>query len=111
MPETLNSALQAPTPDTIRDELADMILKDLLGPAGGAEEKLDPREDRVYGRYLVGMLAPVSARVEAEEQDSLQIAEQDDGEVGPSEAATTPVETFFPNSMGLSFLVEKGTKA
>ena len=88
-----------------------MIVKDLLGPAGGPDEELDQREDRVYGRYLVGMLAPVSARVEPEEQDSLQTAEQDDVETGASEAATTPVETFFPNSMGLSFLVEKGTKA
>ena len=88
-----------------------MVVKDLLGPAGGAAEELDQREDRVYGRYLVGMLAPVSARVEPEEQDSLQTAEQDDVETGASEAATTPVETFFPNSMGLSFLVEKGTKA
>lgn len=106
-----NSSLPAITPTAIRHELADMVVKDLLGPAGGPDEELDQREDRVYGRYLVGMLAPVSARVEPEEQDALGTAEQDDVEVGASEAATAPAETFFPNSMGLSFLVEKGTKA
>lgn len=106
-----NSTLPAITPIAIRNELTDMVVKDLLGPAGAPDEELDQREDRVYGRYLVGMLAPVSARVEPEEQDALGTAEQDDVEVGASEAATTPAETFFPNSMGLSFLVEKGTKA
>lgn len=107
----LNSGLPAITPTAIRNELTDMIVKDLLGPAGGSDEELDQREDRVYGRYLVGMLAPIATRVDAGEQDSLQTAQQDDIEVGASEAATTPADTFFPNSMGLSFLVETGTTA
>ena len=48
-----------------------MVVNDLLGPAGGPDEELDQREDRVTGRYLVGMLAPKSTPVEAEEQDAL----------------------------------------
>ena len=83
-----NSALLTTTPYEIRDELTKMIVNDLLGPAGGPDEELDQREDRVFGRYLVGMLAPVAARVDAEEQDALGTDEQDDGEVGATEAAT-----------------------
>ena len=35
-----------------------MVIRDLLGPAGGPEEELNQYEDHVYQRYLVGMLAP-----------------------------------------------------
>ena len=48
-----------------------MVVNLLLGPAGGPDKELDQREDRVTGRYLVGMLAPKSTPVEAEQQDSL----------------------------------------
>lgn len=33
-----------------------MVLRGLLGPAGGSEEELDV--ERVHERYLVGLLAP-----------------------------------------------------
>ena len=105
------SALPIATPHAIRDELTAMIVNDLLGPAGGSEEELDQREDRVTGRYLVGMLAPKSTPVEAEGQDALGTDDEDDAEVGPTEASTTPVSTFFPNSIGLSFVVAPETKA
>ena len=54
-------ALPPITPYAIRDELTAMVVNDLLGPAGGPEEELDQREDRVTSRYLVGMLAPKSS--------------------------------------------------
>ena len=81
-------------------------MKDLLGPAGGPIEELDQREDRVTGRYLVGMLAPKSTPVEAAEQDALGTDQAEDPEVGSSETAATSKDTFFPNSIGMSFLVE-----
>jgi len=88
-----------------------MVVQDLLGPAGGPEEELDQREDRVVGRYLVGMLAPKSMRVEAEEQDSLGTDGTDDPEVGTTDVSTPPASTFFPNSIGMSFVVETEAKA
>ena len=100
-----------PSPHAIRDELTEMVVKDILGPAGGLDEELDQREDRANGRYLIGMLAPKSTRVEPEEQDALGTAEQDDNEVGPTDVSTPPTDTFFPNSMGLSFLVDSAAKA
>jgi hypothetical protein len=109
--ETPPPALPPITPHAIRDELTTMIVNDLLGPAGGLDEELDQREDRVTGRYLVGMLAPKSSPVEAEEQDTLGTDGKDDPEVGPTDASTPPAATFFPNSIGMSFVVESDAKA
>ncbi len=100
-----------PTPHAIRDELTEMVVKDLLGPAGGPDEELDQREDRVTGRYLVGMLAPKSMAVEAEGQDALHTDQAEDVEVGSTEASAPSTTTFFPNSIGLSFVVEPEAKA
>lgn len=107
LPLTLPTA----TPYSIRDELTGMIINDLLGPAGGPEEELDQREDRVTGRYLVGMLAPKSTPVDASGQDSLGTDDKDDPEVGATDASTPPADTFFPNSIGMSFMLESDAKA
>ena len=108
---TTAPALPPITPHAIRDELTEMVVNDLLGPAGGPDEELNQREDRVTGRYLVGMLAPKSTPVEAETQDTLGTDDQDDPEVGATDASTPPASTFFPNSIGLSFVVESEAKA
>ena len=84
-----------------------MIVNDLLGPAGGPDEELHQREDRVTGRYLVGMLAPKSTSVEAEEQDNLGTDGKDDPEVGKTDASTPSASTFFPNSIGITFVVQR----
>ena len=56
MNPTMTSLLQSiPSPTRIREELEQMVLKDLLGPVGGPEEEID--EPSVRDRYLVGMLA------------------------------------------------------
>src|SRR6187549_1053344 len=90
----------------IRDELTAMVVHDLLGPAGGPEEELDQREDRVTGRYLIGMLAPKSTNIEAATQDSLGTDQADDPEVGATDSGSPSADTFFPNSIGMSFVVE-----
>ena len=55
----------------IRDELTDMVVRDLLGPAGGSDEELNQYEDHAYQRYLVGMLAPKDKEVDGGELDEL----------------------------------------
>ena len=47
----------APSPAEMRKELEDLIVCDLLGPAGGENEVL-PGKNRVRDRYIAGMLAP-----------------------------------------------------
>ena len=103
--------LTLPSPYAIRDELTAMVVKDLLGPAEGPEEELDQREDHAYGRYLVGLLAPMSAVVEGEVMDSLGTDGVDDQEVGTTDASTSAKDSFFPNSIGMSFMVEGSEEA
>jgi len=47
-----------PSPAALRREFQDLVVGDLLGPAGGDEETL-PGRTRVRDRYLVGMLADI----------------------------------------------------
>lgn len=97
--------LAPPSPHAIRDELTAKVVKDLLGPAEGPEEELDQREDHAFGRYLVGLLAPRSAVVEGEQMDRLGTDGMDDQEVGATDASTSAKDSFFPSSIGMSFMV------
>ena len=47
----------APSPFALREELIDLLRRDLLGPADGPEEEI-PTDSRLTQRYLVGSLAP-----------------------------------------------------
>lgn len=64
------------SPAAVRAELTDLILGDLVGPAGGANEVL-PRNEQPRDRYLVGMIAPRGGQVEPEREDSLIAGEED----------------------------------
>ena len=108
---TSPTPLVTATPFDVRDELTEIVLKDLLGPAGGNDEELSQYEDRATGRYLIGMLAPKATPVEAGDLDHLGTDGADDAEVGSTDAATPSKTTFFPNSMGMSFVVESAAKA
>jgi hypothetical protein len=43
--------MTTPTPAAIRDELTDMVIRDLLGPSDGPDEELNQRESHIYQRY------------------------------------------------------------
>ena len=98
-------ALTAASPNVIRDELTDMVVRDLLGPAGGLNEELDQYEDHAYQRYLVGMLAPKGSEISGGELDELATGDGDEGEEGAPESGVPAGSTYFPSSMGLSFVV------
>jgi hypothetical protein len=115
--------LAAPPPVTMRAELEQLVLNDLLGPAGGPEEEVDERN--ITDRYLIGMLAPQRRRVgpdtpeereedappgrrrmvAPEEQDDLAVAGADSAEEGAVESEAQSA-TFYPSSFGLSFCVD-----
>lgn len=105
------SILAPPPPYAIRDELTEMVIRDLLGPAGGPDEELGQREDRVRERYLVGMLAPKAVSVDAGTMDELGTTETDDAEVGPTDISAPSNDSMFPSSMGMSFVVDPEEKA
>ncbi len=97
--------MSTPTPSDLRDELTDMVVRDLLGPAGGPEEELSQYEDHVYQRYLVGMLAPKASEIPGGELDELAASDGDDGEEGAPESGVPAGHAYFPSSMGMSFVV------
>ena len=99
------NVLVTASPAAIRDELTDMVIRDLLGPAGGPEEELNKYEVHAYGRYLVGMLAPKSSEIPGGELDDLATTGGDEGEEGAPDTGVPPVGTYFPSSMGMSFVV------
>jgi len=92
LPQTL---LAAPSPAALRDELEQLVLLDLLGPAGGPEEEVN--ESNVQDRYLVGMLAPSYKHMLPEELEELELAESSGGEDGTSERSvlTTPTSILL----------------
>jgi hypothetical protein len=107
---TSTPVLATKTPSDLRDELTAMVIHDLLGPAGGPNEELNQYEDHAYQRYLVGMLAPKEKVVDGGELDELATGDGDEGEEGSAESGVPAGSTYFPASMGLSFVVATETK-
>lgn len=127
---------QSLSPTQIRDDLHGILIRDLLGPAGGPEEELDRRESRVRDRYLTGMLAPqrsedahgqpvrasqrdevTDAEVDEERDldadlpDALDTGAEEDGEDATSDFVMPGGRTFCPSSMGLTFQVERSVES
>src|SRR5436309_15099106 len=105
-----------PSPIKVRDDLEEMVVADLLGPAGGPTEDVDERT--VRDRYLVGILAPRRQRAEpaggkdaeAEEDefppviaDELPEGGADSLEDGPTDLSAMLPKDTSPSSFGLSF--------
>src|SRR5258708_6422385 len=97
------STLATPSAAQLREELEEMVRRDLLGPAGGEDEELE--DDRVYERYLLGALAP-SSQTMPEEQDKLDIAESGSAEDGPADTDSAQKSSLNPSSIGLTFCVD-----
>ena len=93
----------------LRAQLEDMVLRDLLGPAGGEEEEVD--ESRVTERYLVGMLAPRKQQPSVDERDVLAEAGADSVEEGATEVSPSLSGTLFPSSFGMTFTVDGNTRS
>jgi hypothetical protein len=97
-----------PNPPELRRQLAELVMRDLLGPAGGPEEEV--AESSVRDRYLVGMLAPRKQEVEPETLDDLATGGADAGDDGSAEPAAPAIRTLFPSAFGMSFSIALDTK-
>ncbi len=95
--------LKTPSAVELRDELVEMVGRDLLGPAGGPEEEVG--EPNVRDRYIVGMLAPKKALLIPEEFEETGVESGTDSEDGTPEQQMPIVPNMFPSSMGLTFSV------
>lgn len=88
-------SLARKTPSDLRNELTDMVVRDLLGPAGGPEEELNQYEDHAYQRYLVGMLAPKDEEIDCAQLDDLATSDGDESEEGvPIQECRREAPTF-----------------
>ncbi len=96
-------AASLPSPTALRAELEDLVVRELLGPAGGAEEEVD--ESRVSDRYLVGILAPRRTIVRAAESDSLASDGAGTVEDGNADDLALPMDSLAPAAIGLTFTV------
>ncbi|WP_370374936.1 DISARM system helicase DrmA [Candidatus Chloroploca sp. Khr17] len=93
----------------MRAELEHLVLRDLLGPAGGPEEEI--AESSVRDRYLVGMLAPRQQQIAPEEQDDLNQSGEDAPDDGPIDRGATQAPSMFPSSFGLTFTLDGSCEA
>jgi len=116
----MSSILPAkPTARELRAKLEEMVVNDLLGPAGGEAEELVERN--VRDRYLVGVLSPKRKAGdqgqqggEVEEDTPLIPDELSEGGVDSSDDGVTdlgvPVpRAHMPSSFGLTFCVSAET--
>lgn len=101
----------APSPAEIREELQALIIGDLLGPAGGADEEIPGRE-RVRDRYVLGALAPKDTGAVDPERSSSEGAVEGDDSAGSGDAdPAAGGRSLFPSSMGFSCAVDASVTA
>jgi hypothetical protein len=95
--------LRVPSPRELRAELEQIVVRDLLGPAGGPTEELDERS--VRDRYLVGMLAPRGQLLRPEQSDELATAGAGTAEEGQPDPDSLQGQGMSPFSLGMTFSV------
>jgi hypothetical protein len=99
----------------VRDELAGLIERDLLGPWDGELEAFPPRSPGPCERYLVGRLGPRhdprSSREAAEGAVDTELSASGDAADGelPDLLTMQNAGRMWASSMGLSFVVDGGT--
>ncbi len=119
----MTDTLQSPSLLELRAEHQAMVLRDLLGPAGGEEEELDERN--VRGRYILGLLAPKgqsalpdNAEGEEPEENPLPTVDEDDDlatagpdtEDGKADPLVPRTTTMLPSSLGLTFTATRAAQ-
>ncbi len=113
-PASTAAVLDVPTQQRIRDEMAELVVRDLHGPIGGDEEELpgNPIE-----HYIIGRLAPGGRIIDGEpalggmpvEQAELEdnvTALQPDAEEGDREPDAPHAPSLQPSSLGLTARVD-----
>ncbi len=97
------NAITQPTYLDLRTQLHQMVVNDLLGPAGGPTEEID--EDSVRSRYIVGLLAPRGQSALPDEQDELALGGGTETQDGKPASAPAALPAMLPSSIGLTCTV------
>ena len=93
------------SPARIRQDFQQLIIDDLLGPAGGPEEMI-PTQPVPRDRYLVGLLAPKASYVSPSRFDAATAV---DAGGGTSEEHIASPPQLVPSALGLTFAVPADT--
>ena len=91
----------------VRDELVDLVARDLLGPWAGPTEQFAPRSAGPRDRYLLGMLGPrraLAAEVIDPSDVDLDVEDTDDADL-PDRLSAQSLGQMWASSMGLTFAV------
>mgnify|MGYP001126528139 CR=1 FL=1 len=107
---TLKPRSPTPCAAVLRDELETLVVKDLLGPAGGPVEEIDEKSP-ITARYLVGKLSRRDQEIPRDPDDELAVADEDSPEGGGTEPSTAGAASLYPSSLGLSFTPAPDAKA
>ncbi|MEZ4479908.1 MAG: hypothetical protein R3B97_01990 [Dehalococcoidia bacterium] len=99
-----------PTPSQLRAELEELIVRDLMGPIWGEDERI-PGDEKVRDWYALGMLAPRNTVGTDRERDNSAEGtggEEESGDDEPEERIAAKM--LLPSSFGLSFALAPGTE-
>jgi hypothetical protein len=101
------TVLGVPSAAKIRDELEELVRRDLHGPLGGEFEEFD---ERPTDRYLLGRLAPDGTVIEPDEQD--ETADSDAGDLGEDHPEPTApnIVSLAPSALGCTVYVAGDTQ-
>ncbi|MFJ1779962.1 hypothetical protein ACIOKA_24930 [Streptomyces anulatus] len=102
LPSTTSNSpvLAVPSPGAVRDELAELVVLDLLGPVGGDLEEV---ADSPTDWYVLGRLAPNGTTIVPEELDaSLGDSELPGADEGSLDADAPNVPSLAPSSVGFT---------
>lgn len=112
------AVLSAPTPQRLRDKLAELVARDLLGPAGDEPEELS--EGNPLDHYIIGRLAPGGLRdedgadlktvgkvVEPETLEEPGMAPEQEPEAGDPDPSAPSMPSLHPSTLGLTLRVDR----
>ncbi|MFI5567798.1 DISARM system helicase DrmA [Streptomyces sp. NPDC051740] len=115
-PASGGAVLSAPTPQQLRDRLAELVVRDLLGPTGDEPEEL---AGNPLDHYIIGRLAPGGARdeegaplrtvgkvVEPETLDEPGMTPEQEPEAGDPDPSAPTMPSLHPSTLGLTFRVD-----
>ncbi|MFE5829940.1 DISARM system helicase DrmA [Streptomyces sp. NPDC056508] len=119
-PEPPEPVLTVPTPQELRDELAELVVRDLLGPTGDEAEEL---AGSPLDHYIIGRLAPGGAHGASEERprsvgvevapetlDETSMSPYQEPEAGDQEPTAPNMPSLHPSALGLTVRVERAVQ-
>ncbi|TCR24008.1 helicase-like protein [Streptomyces sp. BK205] len=109
--------LSAPTPQELRDKLAELVVRDLMGPTGDEPEEL---AGNPLDHYIIGRLAPGGVRdedgaplrtvgkvVAPETLEEPGMTPEQEPEAGDPEPSAPAMPSLHPSTLGLTLRVER----